>query len=480
MTAPQNGAASGPMRSVAAVPAVLAPVVAAAPAADRVPRGLAPAWHQPSEELQEMIAYVPNALVRWGASVVCAVLVTLLLLAWFVQYPIVVTGELAVTTPTPPVRLVARGGGEVRRLLVRDGEQVAAGADLALLSSPVDYDGVRTLGDRLAAFERAMAGSGHVPNVVFPQELALGEIQSAYLPFLQRLADQRSLGAGLLYDAKLASLREEIRHHERLELALREQRATAAEQLDIAGRERTRARALATRGLLAPAEVERVEADYLQKRFGVEGSTGALATNDIQLAARRGAVADLERQRAEDVRTRLLALRAATTTLREAIRQWEQQYLLRSPVAGRVSFFRVLAPGQFVAASEPVLAVVPRTGGLVARVRLADAGAGRVRVGQRVVLRFASYPPNEYGTVTGRVERISLLANEGQGGRDGGRGTAYLVEVSLPIGLRTSHGRVLDFRQEMRGSADIVTDELRVLQRVFNQFRRLTARAGEG
>jgi multidrug resistance efflux pump len=441
-------------------------------------RAVAPVLGQPSDELQEMIAYMPNALVRWGASAIFAAFAALLLLAWFVRYPVVVTGWLAVTTPTPPVRLVARAGGEVRRLFVRDGDRVTAGADLALIADPADYADVRALRDRLAGFERAMSASGRAPDVVFPQELSLGDVQNAYVPFLQRLADYRALGAGLSYDARIASLRDEIRHYERLDLTLQHQQATAAEQLDLARRERVRARELAARGLLAPAELERSDGDYLQKQFAAEGSAGALASNAIQLAARRGAVADLERQRAEDARTGLLALRGAATALREAIAQWEQQYLLRAPVDGRVSFIRVLAPGQFVAASEPVLAVLPHAGGPVARVLVADAG--RVRVGQRAVLRFASYPPNEYGTVDGRVERISLLPNEGQGGRDGDRGPAHLIEVSLPAGLRTSHGRVLDFRQEMRGSADIVTDELRVLERVFDQFRQLAARAGRG
>jgi HlyD family secretion protein len=357
---------------------------------------------------------------------------------------------------------------------------VAAGTDLVLLANAADYDDVRALRDRLAGFERTLAASGRVPDAAFPQELSLGDVQGAYLAFLQRLADYRSLGSGQSYDAKLASLHEEIRHYERLGATLRQQQETAAEQLDIARREQARSRELGTRGLLAPAEIERSDADFLQKRYAAEGSAGMLVGNDVQLAARRGALADLERQRAEDDRTRLLSLRGATTALREAIAQWEQQYLLRAPADGRVSFFRVLAAGQFVAPSEPVLAVLPRDGAPVGRVLLADAGAGRVRVGQRVVLRFASYPANEYGTVAGRVARISLLPNERPGGRDGDRTPTHLVEVSLPAGLRTSQGRLLEFRQEMRGSADIVTDELRVLERVFDQFHQLAARARGG
>ena len=141
-----------------------------------------------------------------------------------------------------------------------------------------------------------------------------------------------------------------------------------------------------------------------------------------------------------------------------------------APVDGTVSFFRDLHENQFAAASEPLLAVVPSGEGLVGRVTLNGIGAGKVTPGQRVIIRFESYPYREYGTVEGRVRRVSQLGFQADA-RAAPEVTTYQVEVSLPKGLTTSYGRRLDFRQEMRGDADVVTQDMRLIERVFNKVR---------
>jgi hypothetical protein len=65
--------------------------------------------------------------------------------------------------------------------------------------------------------------------------------------------------------------------------------------------------------------------------------------------------------------------------------------------------------------------------------------------------------------LAGTVQSISLVP----------RNDSYAIEVQLPRGLRTSFDRPLDFRQEMQGSAEIITEELRLLERIFYQIRRI-------
>ena len=46
-----------------------------------------------------------------------------------------------------------------------------------------------------------------------------------------------------------------------------------------------------------------------------------------------------------------------------------------------------------------------------------------------------------------------------------------LIDVSLPNGLTTSYNKQIVFQQEMSGTADIVTKDLRLLERLLYQFR---------
>jgi hypothetical protein len=59
----------------------------------------------PSEELQEIIGYVPRWITRWGISVIGAVFMLLLLITSFLQFPESITAKMIITPQEPPFAL---------------------------------------------------------------------------------------------------------------------------------------------------------------------------------------------------------------------------------------------------------------------------------------------------------------------------------------------------------------------------------------
>ena len=47
------------------------------------------------------------------------------------------------------------------------------------------------------------------------------------------------------------------------------------------------------------------------------------------------------------------------------------------------------------------------------------------------------------------------------------------VEVEFPDGLKTNYGKQLEFSQEMQGTAEIITEDVRLLERFFNPIKSL-------
>jgi len=91
----------------------------------------------------------------------------------------------------------------------------------------------------------------------------------------------------------------------------------------------------------------------------------------------------------------------------------------------------------------------------------------KIKEGQKVNIKLESYPDTEFGTLTGEVKSISLIPdNEG----------FYLIEVFLPKKLITSYNNKIEFKQEMRGVADIITEDLRLIERFFYQFKEVLQR----
>ena len=422
--------------------------------------------HAPGDAIQEIVAYSPGNVLRWGITALGITLVILLVVSWLVSYPELVRGRFTVTTRTPPSRLVAQAAGEVEEIRCREGEHVEAGEPLVIFRSSTSPETVAKLASSLDAMDRALRANRDIPEV--EASLELGDLQDAYAEFLQSLSDFRELETEIRYfNEKRVVIAEQLETQVRLGTTLEKQQALQAEDMELARRELGRRQRLKQDGLLAATDLEVAEKAFLQQRVAVETGWGAVNRNRIEIAGYRDAALELDRQISEARRQRVLDLRNAIQVLRSAIRTWENLYVIKAPYAGTVSLFRELHPAQHVAAYDPVVAILPEAIGFIARVKIDARNSGKVEEGQRVILRFDSYPYRQFGTVRGQVSRISRLGIAG----DEEDQMHYLLDVDLPAGLETTHEVRLDFRQELRGDADIVTAERRLIQRLFDQLR---------
>jgi hypothetical protein len=92
---------------------------------------------------------------------------------------------------------------------------------------------------------------------------------------------------------------------------------------------------------------------------------------------------------------------------------------------------------------------------------------GKVKIGQIVNIKLQNYPDYEFGVLKGTVKHVSEIST-----KDG----FYTIDVSLPKKLRTSYNKKIAFKQEMRGTADIITEDLRLMQRFFYPFNKIMKR----
>jgi len=103
---------------------------------------------------------------------------------------------------------------------------------------------------------------------------------------------------------------------------------------------------------------------------------------------------------------------------------------------------------------------------LVCIFTLPPQGAGKVKVGQEVNVKIDNFPYMEYGYIRVKINNISLIPI------DNGQGTkAYILEVEFPEKLITNYGKTLTFSQEMTGNAEIITEDLRLIDRFLNPIR---------
>ena len=106
--------------------------------------------------------------------------------------------------------------------------------------------------------------------------------------------------------------------------------------------------------------------------------------------------------------------------------------------------------------------------GMIGRVTMPVQNSGKVKTGQDVIIKLDNYPYQEWGSLNGTISSISAVPKQGD--------ALYTIFIEMD-GLTTSFNKELDFKQEMQGTAEIVVEELTVLQRIFYQLREVFNRS---
>jgi multidrug resistance efflux pump len=412
-----------------------------------------------SEEVQEILTRVPHWMIRWGSVVILFLLLSLFFVSWMVKYPDLITTQIVITTHIPPEKLVARNSGKIETILVKDRMNVSKNTPLAVIENASNYKDVFLL--------KSIVDTINIDKSKFPFEklksAQLGEVESYFAMF-----QKESIAADL--NSKLqpykvegsAQSYEAIQLKERLSL-LESQKSINQNELVLQKSDLERYQGLFNKGIIATQELEKHKLNYLQ----VERNYKSLLSTISQL---KSTLNELHKNRKttqineskEDINLERNVIQAFYQ-LKKAIKDWELNYVLHSSIDGKVSFLQLWAENQFVNAGDNVFAVIPTNeSGYIGKVKAPVQNSGKIKLGQIVNIRLANYPDREFGIIKGKIQAISLTPD-----KEGN----LLINISLPKGLHTSYKKQIIFQQEMSGTADIVTEDLRLIERLLYQFR---------
>lgn len=424
-----------------------------------------------SEEVQEILSFIPSWIVRWGITVLLFVVIALFVLAWVVKYPDVLPAKIVIVTQNPPVHLLTRSAGKLMTLNVQDKAPVKADSILAVLENSASTEDVVSLKSTVRSIQQALLQNSteYLLQTTLPLTLHLGDIQAEYGMFIQNMNEYKSFHQiyKRYFDSRIAALSNQLASYSELNTKLSKQQEIAKREEEMARRKFDSDKGLFQKKYMSEVEINTSESAYLAKRSALENAGSALVNNNIQIANLQRSVLDLKQQREEKERSIALALQEALNRLDIGIKNWEQRYCIITPVAGTVSLTKYWSVNQYVAMGDEMLTIIPGEQSMIGKIMMPVAGSGKVKVGQRTNIKFDSYPFQEFGSVDAVIESISLVPNNNQ----------YIVTVALPNGLTTSYKKNLTFQQEMQGNAEIITEDLRILERIFNQFRYIFSNA---
>lgn len=129
---------------------------------------------QVSTHIEEIIEKKPNWLIRAGISGMLLLLLTLLFVAWWVQYPDVIKAGVYISTPKPPIDLICPSNAQIEKIFIKDAERkIAKGNPLILLKSTSDYREIQKLQLYVGALEKESLTENH--SIIPSNFVKLGE-----------------------------------------------------------------------------------------------------------------------------------------------------------------------------------------------------------------------------------------------------------------------------------------------------------------
>ena len=417
------------------------------------------------EPVQEIMGRPPGWLVRSGIAVMVTVVALLVVGSRFVKYPEILRAEITINAYNLPAQVKARSSGRIDTVFVEDGMHVGAGSPLALIENAANYGDVVLLKKQLAATKR---------DSVWPidRDLRLGNIQEGYLSFIQAANDylfflEKDFASVLIASKKeqIKVMEENLRNHkERLNLST-EQLAIAHDRFKIDS-------ILYSEKGIAKVTYQESKKTYMQQQMSHQSLLSEADNLRLSLLQTKQSVTELEQGRAEQIHGYYMRYSVARDQMEAQIAQWEKDFLLVSPANGVVAITKYWQKNQNITAGETMMTVVPDgASSYFGKLYLSQRGAGKVRGGQKVDIKLDDYPYMEFGFIQVTLSGISMLPYN-----DETKGNVYVLEVRLPDSLVTQYGTYIPYRPEMTGTAEVVTDDLSILDRLLNPIRTVITR----
>lgn len=416
-----------------------------------------------SEEMADILDKNPNWMLRWGNVIFLLILILVIALSYFIKYPDKISSKASVTTVIAPQKEYAQVSAKIAEIFVEDKEIVSKNQPLAILENNANYKDVillKTFLDSIVFNKLKPSMSLNLLPV-----LSLGEIQSNYSNFESNYTKYYLFNKISPHSNELLSSKNSIRQLKNQLLNLKIQKDKSATELKFKKSELNRQQVLFDKGIISLSEFDKAQLEYLQydrefEIFDFNDSKIKVLIEEMQIN-----LSNASNEIFINEISLLNNVNQSISEINKSIKEWEHKYVLKSDIDGTVSFLDFWSIHQTVNEGDLIFTVIPKNNSnFIAKILAPKESSGKIKIGQRVRISLDNYPYSEFGTLIGKVKNIALMPNVAG---------LYYIEVELPFQLRTSFNKEIDFKQEMSGTSEIITEDLKLIDRIFYQFKDL-------
>ncbi|MGE5336251.1 MAG: HlyD family secretion protein [Gemmatimonadota bacterium] len=356
-----------------------------------------------------------------------------------------VEGFLALTAGA--ARIQAPEIGTVTELMVKEGDEVQAGAPIARLS-----------------LERSI-GSGVSSGELVQRELSQRAVNlDSERDRVRQLADQQREQIR----TRITDLRKEIAQND-VEIRLQQTRVASARE------DFQRTQQLVKEGFVSDTALTQKRNDQLDQQVKLETLKRSRAGLERELRAAETELPTIDTRASQQIDQ----LSRQKSELQQSMVQEEakRETIIRAPITGVVTNIAV-ARGASVAADAPIAMLLPKGSGLQAQLLVPTRAIGFVQPGNEVVLRYEAFPFQRFGQYRGTVEAISrtVWSTGEQVGSMTAKEPVYRIDVKLDRQTVSAGNQEFALRPGMLVNADILLERRTIFEWVFEPVLQLRER----
>lgn len=412
-----------------------------------------------SEEVQEIITAVPSWILRRGSTAIFLILFSIVLASAFIQYPDVVKTRLKVNSLNAPKLVYVKQTGKIVSLLVKEGAQVKQNEPLAFMESTASHRDILKLHEALAQISEQLNKTG-LAKVVVMENLRLGELQAAYQNFYQQYLQFISTQNGGYYLNRKKYLQQDLVEIEKLKNQIIIQKKIQDKEYANVEQEFEAYKKLHQKGVISVNEFKQQENKYLAGKYPLEQTVTSLINNNTTYAAKQKEILEVDHTIQEE-KAKFIQSLSNMVTETDA---WLKLYVLSAPVAGVVSYAGIVQENQTMNANQELFVINPANTNFFGEVYIPQDNMGKIKVGQRTLVKMRSFPFEQYGLIRGNVNYISDVAF---------KDSVFIAKIAFDQFENKDPEHKIVLKNGMQAEVEIITEESSLLRRFTRNITKM-------
>lgn len=417
-----------------------------------------------SEEFYDVAQSMPGKYTTYVIYGLFLFVLSIFIMGFIVEVPERVYADAKVMSSNPPITLNAQSSGKIHIIVNKPSLRCHKGQYLAVIENPANYKDVLALKSWLG--QNDIWSKSSLIYELQRNSYALGEIEAEFYAFKVALLKYDQLQNGhndykhslSMIDKQIEANMMSVKNREELLKSYIAEKEIHSFYLKSDS-------VLYLKNIIPKDEFDQSNIQYIEtqnKILSIEQEISQTENSTVQNVIKRDQIIDGINNALDEAKT---SLNNAYHKLVNQIRNWEKTYVFIAPDECEAEFANLVTEGTFVTAGEPIYNIIYRNSSYFGIAVLPSDGAGNVAKGDSVNLKMMLYPYQEYGSLRGYVERISMNSVE----------KGYLVYINMPDGLKSDNNHTLSFAETMYGQAEIITVRKKLIFMLFNRLKSITS-----